>query len=30
MAGWLVVVCGLGVALAAVYLLFVVLRPEDF
>ena len=30
MAGWLAMLCGLAVILAAAYLLYVILRPEDF
>lgn len=30
MAGWLAMLCGLVVILAAAYLLYVILRPEDF
>ncbi|MEE7548158.1 potassium-transporting ATPase subunit F [Xanthomonas sp. Kuri4-1] len=30
MSGWLAFACGLAVLVAAAYLLYVVLRPEDF
>ncbi|HEY5851506.1 MAG TPA: potassium-transporting ATPase subunit F [Lysobacter sp.] len=30
MPGWLALVCGVAVIVAAAYLLYVVLRPEDF
>ncbi len=30
MPGWLALVCGVAVVVAAAYLLYVVLRPEDF
>ncbi|WP_407351677.1 potassium-transporting ATPase subunit F [Luteimonas sp. R10] len=30
MPGWLAFVCGISVVAAAAYLLFVILRPEDF
>lgn len=30
MPGWLSMVCGLAVILASAYLLYVILRPEDF
>jgi K+-transporting ATPase KdpF subunit len=30
MSGWLAMLCGLAVILAAAYLLYVILRPEDF
>lgn len=30
MPGWLALVCGVAVIIAAAYLLYVVLRPEDF
>lgn len=30
MSGWLSFVCGMAVIVAAVYLLYVILRPEDF
>ncbi|TQD39251.1 potassium-transporting ATPase subunit F [Marilutibacter aestuarii] len=30
MPSWLAFVCGLSVIAAAAYLLFVILRPEDF
>jgi F subunit of K+-transporting ATPase len=30
MPGWLVLICGVAVTVAAAYLLYVVLRPEDF
>lgn len=30
MPGWLSLVCAIAVAAAAVYLLYVILRPEDF
>ncbi|MGY1408927.1 MULTISPECIES: potassium-transporting ATPase subunit F [unclassified Luteimonas] len=30
MHGWLAMVCGVAVVLAAAYLLYVILRPEDF
>lgn len=30
MPGWLAMVCGVAVIVAAAYLLYVVLRPEDF
>ncbi len=30
MPGWLALVCGVAVIAAAAYLLYVVLRPEDF
>ncbi|WP_206860487.1 potassium-transporting ATPase subunit F [Lysobacter changpingensis] len=30
MPGWLALVCAVAVILAAAYLLYVVLRPEDF
>jgi high-affinity Fe2+/Pb2+ permease len=30
MPAWLSLVCGIAVAIAAAYLLYVVLRPEDF
>jgi len=30
MSGWLVLVCSVLVALTFIYLLYVVLRPEDF
>ena len=30
MPGWLALVCGVAVIVAAAYLLYVILRPEDF
>lgn len=30
MPGWLALVCGVAAIVAAAYLLYVVLRPEDF
>ncbi|MFC3549792.1 potassium-transporting ATPase subunit F [Lysobacter cavernae] len=30
MPGWLALVCSIAVVVAAAYLLYVVLRPEDF
>ncbi|UNK50254.1 potassium-transporting ATPase subunit F [Lysobacter sp. S4-A87] len=30
MPGWLALVCGVAVAVASAYLLYVILRPEDF
>ena len=30
MPGWLALVCGVAVVVAAAYLLYVILRPEDF
>jgi hypothetical protein len=30
MPGWLALVCSVAVVVAAAYLLYVVLRPEDF
>jgi len=30
MPGWLAVICGVAVIVTAAYLLYVVLRPEDF
>jgi hypothetical protein len=30
MSGWLSFLCGIAVLIAAAYLLYVVLRPEDF
>lgn len=30
MPGWLAMVCGVAVIVAAAYLLYVVLRPENF
>ncbi|MFT4249285.1 MAG: potassium-transporting ATPase subunit F [Pseudomonas sp.] len=30
MTGWLSLVCGIAVLIAAAYLLYVVLRPEEF
>ena len=30
MPGWLAMVCAIAVVLAAAYLLYVILRPEDF
>jgi hypothetical protein len=30
MPGWLALVCGVAVIVAAAYLLYVVLRPEEF
>lgn len=30
MSGWLALVCGVSVIVAAAYLLYVILRPEDF
>lgn len=30
MPGWLSLMCGLAVVIAAAYLLYVILRPEDF
>jgi K+-transporting ATPase KdpF subunit len=30
MPGWLAVICGVAVVVAAAYLLYVILRPEDF
>lgn len=30
MPGWLALVCGVAVVVAAAYLLYAVLRPEDF
>lgn len=30
MPGWLAMVCGIAVLVAAAYLLYVILRPEDF
>lgn len=30
MPGWLSLICGVAVILAAAYLLYAVLRPEDF
>jgi hypothetical protein len=30
MPGWLALICGVVVIVAAAYLLYVVLRPEDF
>ncbi|MFC3815739.1 potassium-transporting ATPase subunit F [Lysobacter sp. TAF61] len=30
MPGWLALVCGVAVIVASAYLLYVVLRPEDF
>lgn len=30
MPGWLFLVCGIAVVIAAAYLLYAVLRPEDF
>lgn len=30
MPGWLALICGIAVVLAAAYLLYVILRPEDF
>jgi hypothetical protein len=30
MPGWLALICGVAVIVAAAYLLYVVLRPEDF
>lgn len=30
MSGWLALICGVAVLVAAAYLLYAVLRPEDF
>jgi K+-transporting ATPase KdpF subunit len=30
MPGWLAMVCSIAVVVAAAYLLYVILRPEDF
>ncbi|MBX3697023.1 MAG: potassium-transporting ATPase subunit F [Dokdonella sp.] len=30
MPGWLIAVCAVSAVLAAVYLLYVIVRPEDF
>lgn len=30
MSGWLALICGVAVLIAAAYLLYAVLRPEDF
>ena len=30
MPGWLALICGVAVIVVAAYLLYVVLRPEDF